>query len=302
MSEVGLGCNNFGTRCDERQTLAVVNAAIDVGVNFFDTADVYGKGLSEEYLGKALGRLRDEVIVASKFGHPMSGDPGRAGSSPEWIRKAIDGTLKRLGSDYVDLYQAHVPDAGVPIEETLGALTQLVSDGKVRAIGCSNYSGEQIDSAMRASEERGLARFISAQNHYNLLVRDAERDVLPACVRHGLGQLPYFPLASGLLSGKYRMGSEPPKNSRLGAMPDDRRRQLLSDERLDLVERLIGFAASIERSLLELAIGWLLSKSVIASVIAGATSADQARANAMAAALRLRLAPDQLSELESLLV
>src|SRR6266542_1953780 len=194
---VGLGCNNFGMRIDEERSAAVVHAALDAGINLFDTADVYGGTRSEQYLGRALAGRRDDVVIATKFVAPIDDDPSHAGAGARWVAEAVEGRLRRLGTDRIDLYQQHGPDPNVPIEETLTALDRLVRDGKVREIGNSNFSGEQIDEAESVSERQGLARFVSAQNHFNLLHRAPLQDVVPECVRLGLGVLPYFPLASG---------------------------------------------------------------------------------------------------------
>ncbi|HEX8804105.1 MAG TPA: aldo/keto reductase, partial [Acidimicrobiales bacterium] len=221
VSAVGLGCNNFGRRLDETGTRAVVDAALEAGITFFDTADAYGGTRSEEYLGRALGDRRDDVVVATKFGMPLGGE-GEGGASAGWIRRAVEGSLRRLGTDRIDLYQQHLPDATVPIEETQEALDALVREGKVRAVGNSNFSGEQIDAAAALSAERGWAPFVTAQNQLSLLERRALDDVVPACERHGLAVLPYFPLASGLLTGKYRRGEPPPAGTRLGLWPAER--------------------------------------------------------------------------------
>lgn len=280
MSVVGIGCNNFGMRIDEARTREVVHAAIEEQINFFDTADMYGNGLSEEYLGRALGGRRRDVIIASKFGQPIEGKGG--GARPEYVRSALEGSLRRLGTDYIDLYQQHVPDPAVPIAETLGALDDLVKAGKVREIGCSNFSVTQLRDASAASAARpGSARFVSVQNEYSLLHREPEEGVLGECDRQGIAFLPFFPLKSGLLTGKYRKGQAIPQNTRVAKY--ERYRKLLTEENLDRVEALIGFAESRGHRLLELAISWLLAHPLVASVIAGATSAEQVRSNAAAA-------------------
>jgi len=281
---VGIGCNNFGSRIDENRTEEVVNAALEAGVNFFDTADMYGNGKSEELLGRYLGRRRSDVIIATKFGNEMEGQGG--GARPVYIRKAFDASLRRLKTDYIDLYQQHVPDPQVPIAETLGALTELVKSGLVREIGCSNFSAEQIREAQAASVSRpGSARFVSVQNEYSLLHREPEDEVLAECERHGLAFLPFFPLKSGLLTGKYRKGQPIPQDTRVARF--ERYRKLLTEENLDKVEALIDFAESRGHTLLELAFSWLLAHGVVASVIAGATSARQVRDNAAAAGWKL---------------
>jgi aryl-alcohol dehydrogenase-like predicted oxidoreductase len=294
VSVVGLGCNNFGMRIDARQTERVVGAALDTGINFFDTAELYSNGESEEYLGRALGLRRSEAIVASKFGHPSSGP--ESGGRPESVRKALEGSLRRLGTDYIDLYQLHKPDPNVPIAETLGVLDELVKAGKVREIGSSNFSADQI----RQSEEvlpEGAARFVSVQNEYSLIEREPESGVLAECERRGVAFIPYFPLASGLLTGKYRKNQPVPKGTRIG--DTGRYNRLLTDENLDLVERLVAFSESRGHTLLELAFSWLLSRPTVVSVIAGATWPEQVHANAAAA--KWTLSDADLRELDSLL-
>ncbi|AKT38604.1 aldo/keto reductase [Chondromyces crocatus] len=293
VSVVGLGCNNFGMKIDAEATAKVVDAAIDAGINFFDTADIYGGTKSEEYLGKALGKRRDQVLIATKFG--MKVDEQRKGARPEYIRRAVEDSLRRLGTDRIDLYQLHTPDESVPIEDTLGALDELVKAGKVREIGCSNFSAEQLHAAEAASKKAGGARFVSLQNEYSLLHRDPEHNgVLDACKQLHLAFLPYFPLASGLLTGKYRKGHPVPEGSRLGS--SDYFKKLLSDENLDRVEALVLFVALHNHSLLDLAFSWLLTRPKVASVIAGATSPEQVKANVAAASWKLTEA--QLAEVD----
>ncbi|HZN14555.1 MAG TPA: aldo/keto reductase [Acidimicrobiales bacterium] len=287
VSVVGLGCNNFGMRCDAAQTAAVVNAAIDAGITLFDTADVYGgQGRSEELLGQALGARRDEVLVATKFGMPM-GAEGEAGASARWIGQAVENSLRRLGTDRIDLYQLHAPDAETPIEETLAALDALVRAGKVREIGNSNFDAAQLRAADDASTTAGLARFVTAQNYYNVLNRHVDNDVAPAAVERGLGVLPYFPLANGLLTGKYHRGEAPPDGTRLAGVPADRADRVLSDKNFDKVEALEKLAADQGHTILELAIAWLATQPHVASVIAGATKPEQVVANAAAGAWQL---------------
>ncbi|HMC51714.1 MAG TPA: aldo/keto reductase [Acidimicrobiales bacterium] len=283
VSLVGLGCNNFGTRCDQDRTKAVVHAALDTGITFFDTADVYGETRSEEYLGKVLAGLRDQVVIATKFSAPIDHDPEHRGASARWIAQAVEGSLRRLGTDHIDLYQQHGPDPSVPVQETLEALDRLVREGKIREIGNSNFSGEQIEEADGVAREQEVTPFVSAQNHFNVLHQDPLEEVVPACVRCGLGLLPYFPLASGLLTGKYERGQDPPPGTRLGAMPTERVVRVLSDRNFDRVEALSRFASGTGHTLLELAFGWLAAQPAIASVIAGATRPDQVAANAAAA-------------------
>jgi len=291
VSIVGLGCNNFGMRIDEAQTKVVVDAALEQGINFFDTADVYGgRGRSEEFLGKALGPRRDEVLLATKFGSPMSDDGKSQGASGHWITQAVEGSLRRLGTDRIDLYQLHAPDADTHQEETLGALDDLVRAGKVREIGCSNFGSTLIDEARTISAEKDLAPYASVQNNYSLLARGVEKKVLPACERHGMGFLPYFPLVSGLLTGKYRSPDDLPEGTRIAMMAEaapDRAKQLLTDENFAVVGKLRAYAEEHGHTLLELAISWLASQPVISSVIAGATKPEQVKANVDAADWRL---------------
>jgi aryl-alcohol dehydrogenase-like predicted oxidoreductase len=292
VSAVGIGCNNFGWRIDADQTAAVVDAAIGAGINFFDTADVYGAGKSEEFLGRALGSRRAEVIIATKFGHP--GNEHLRGARPETVRQAAEDSLRRLGTDYIDLYQLHRPDPDVPIAETLGALDELVRAGKVREIGSSNFSAEQVREAHEAA--RG-ARFASVQNDYSLLQREPEAAVLPECERLGLAFLPFFPLASGLLTGKYRKGQPAPEGARLADPKWEER--MRADQRLDQVEGLIAFAESRGHTVLELAFAWLLARPAVASVIAGATKPAQVHANASATGWSLTA--DDMAEIDRVL-
>ena len=267
VSVVGLGCNNFGRRVDLPGTRAVVDAALEAGVTLLDTADVYGEGRSEEFLGQVLEGRRDRVVVATKFGHD-------AGGSAEVVRRSIDDSLRRLRTDWVDVYQYHRPDGATPLEETLGALDELVRAGKVRYAGSSNLEAVQVEEAERVARDRGVARFVSAQNRYSLLEREAEQELLPTCERLGIGVLPYFPLASGRLTGKYRRGEPPPEGTRLHG-----RGEQLTDEKFDRVEALERFAAGRGVSLLHVALGGLAAQPAVASVIAGATTAAQVRAN-----------------------
>jgi aryl-alcohol dehydrogenase-like predicted oxidoreductase len=291
-SVVGLGCNNFGRRLDAQATSAVVDAALEAGITFFDTADTYGDTKSEEYLGRALGRRREDVVVATKFGSRI--DEQRRGARPEYVHRAVDDSLRRLGTDRIDLYQLHWPDPEVPIGGTLGALDELVKAGKVRETGCSNFSAVQLREAEETTPE-GAARFASVQNEYSLLHREPEGDVLPECERLGVAFVPYFPLANGLLTGKYRRGQAAPAGSRLDSSRGER---LLTDRNLAVVERLIEFSESRGRTILELAFSWLLRRPAVASVIAGATSAEQARDNAGAAGWQLT--DDELDEVDSI--
>lgn len=295
VSIVGLGCNNFGMRLDQGQTQHVVDAAIDAGITLFDTADVYGGTQSEVFLGKALGKRRHEIILATKFGMPVGQDPKKRGGSRKWIMTAVEDSLRRLGTDYIDLYQHHQPDAETPIDETLRALDDLVTQGKVRYLGNSNYSGWQIADADWSAA--GQTRFVSAQNLYSLLERDVEGEVLPACEHFGLGFLPFFPLASGLLTGKYKRGVAPPEGTRLAAW-GARGQAAMSDANFDRVEALEVWAGERGHTILELAFAWLLGHEVVSSVIAGATSAEQVRTNAATAGWRLT--SDEVAEVSKL--
>ena len=292
VSVVGLGCNNFGGRLDEDASARVVHAAVDAGINFFDTADIYGATKSEEFVGRALKSRRDQVVIATKFGVKLNEQrPG--GAHPDYIRQAVEDSLRRLETDRIDLYQLHTPDPKVPIADTLEALDALVKAGKVREIGCSNFSADQLREAEQTA--RG-ARFVSVQNHYSLLHREPEAAVLPECERQGVAFLPYFPLANGLLTGKYRKGQAPPEGVRIsgsGHFAD-----WLSDANLEKVEALIQFAETRGHTILELAVSWLLAKPVIASVIAGATKVEQITANVGAA--NWRLTADEIAEIDRL--
>jgi aryl-alcohol dehydrogenase-like predicted oxidoreductase len=276
VSRVGLGCNNFGGRTDLEATRVVVDAAIDAGVRFFDTAELYGGGDSERFLGEILDGRREQVVVATKFGWGAAVGDGRA----ETVRSAIAGSLERLHTDYVDLYYLHKADPATPVAETLGALHELVQEGTVRAIGCSNFSAEQLVEADRVATELGTARFEVVQNRYSLLEREDDGDVLPLCRELGISYIPYFPLASGLLTGKYRRGEPAPPGTRLEGRE-------IEDERLAGVDALSDFAEKRGHTLLELAVGALASTPGIGSVIAGATRPEQVRANAAAASWRL---------------
>lgn len=279
---VGLGCNNFGRRLDYEETRSVVHAALDAGINFFDTADIYGGTRSEEFLGRALAGRRDAVVLATKFG--MAVDATRKGARPDYIRRAVHDSLRRLRTDRIDLYQLHEPDPATPIAETLAALDGLVRSGMVRQIGCSNFSAEQLREAQSAARP-GAARFVSVQNEYSLVHREPELAVLPECARLDLAFIPYFPLASGLLTGKYTSGASAPKHSRLSEAGS---RDRFANARNRRVAGALGdFAKARGHTLLELAFGWLLAHAAIPSVIAGATSPEQVRANAAAAGWRL---------------
>ena len=277
---VGLGCNNFGGRIDESRTQEVVHAALDAGITFFDTADIYGGTRSEEFLGRALGPRRGAVVVATKFGMPV--DAEHQGAKPTYVRQALEDSLRRLGTDHVDLYQLHQPDPDTPIADTLAALDEQVQAGKVREIGCSNFSAAQLREAHDAVAE-GAGRFVSLQNEYSILNRRPEREVLGECERTGTVFIPYFPLARGLLTGKYRRGEAPPAGTRLAGIDAEQYGRLASDTNLGVVGRLEALARSHGRSVVELAIAWLRARTVVVSVIAGATAPSQVESNAAAA-------------------
>ncbi len=282
VSVIGLGCNNFGMRIDQAQTRMVVDAALDAGINFFDTADIYGGSKSEVFLGEALKGRREKAVLATKFANPMGEGTYLRGGARRYIVKAVEDSLRRLQTDHIDLYQMHVPDPDAPIEETLRALDDLVRAGKVLYIGNSNFAGWQIADADWTSRTGGLERFVSAQNNFSLLERGVEREVLPACERFGLGLLPYFPLASGLLTGKYQRGEPPHQGTRLAAW-GRRGAAALNDRNFDRLEALEKWAGQRGRRILDLAFAWLLGHGVVSSVIAGATSPEQVQANARCA-------------------
>ena len=295
VSVVGVGCNNFGRRIhDIAVARAVVHRAIDLGITLFDTADAYGNGKSESFLGDSLGARRPEVVIATKFG---MGSPG--GASRRTIMRTVEVSLKRLRTDWIDLYQVHFPDPNTSIEETLRALDDLVRQGKVRQIGCSNHSAQQVDDAQAVSRKHGLARFVTSQDEYSLLVRGIERDRVPAMHRHGMTLLPYAPLAGGFLTGKYQRGKPLPSNARL-AYSSHHASDVINDRNWNMVERLRGFATKTRRSMLELAFAWLLSHSVTASVIAGASTPEQVEANAKAAGWTLSAA--DLAEIDRITI
>lgn len=299
VSVVGLGTNNLGMKLDDEQSREVVYAALDEGITLFDTADAYGA--SEQRLGALLEGRRDDVVLATKFGSDVrnrGGDNGEdwgARGSRRYIRRAVESSLRRLRTDWIDLYQLHRPDPATPIEETLSALTDLVREGKVRYLGSSNFTGWQVADAEWTSRTRGYERFVGAQNEYNLLKRGVEDDLVPALERYGIGLLPFFPLASGVLTGKYRRGEAPPEGSRIQAWG---RESVLTEATFDLVEVLEAFAKARSISLLDVAIGGLAAQPAVASVIAGATSRGQVAANVAAGAWQPNL--DDLAELDEL--
>jgi aryl-alcohol dehydrogenase-like predicted oxidoreductase len=293
VSVVGLGCNQLGRRVDLDGTRALVDAALDSGITFFDTADIYGgAGRSEELLGEALEGRRDGVVIGTKFGMDMGDGKGPRGSA-DYIRDAIDASLRRLRIDVVDLYQYHEPDGVTPIEETLGALDELVRAGKVRAIGCSQFDAGQLEEAARAARDQRHAHFVSVQEEYSLLRRGADEELVPACERLGVSLIPFFPLARGLLTGKYRRGEPAPEGTRLAGSGE-----VADDADFDVIERLQRFAGERGLTLLEVAIGCLAAQRTVASVIAGATKPEQVRANALAG--RWKPAADELARLNAL--
>ena len=301
VSAVGIGCNNFGGRNDAEQTKAIIHAALDLGITLFDTADIYTRmknGSSETMLGQFLGDRRKDIVLATKFGIAFGGDPTKSGGSRRYIKQAVEASLTRLKTDWIDLYQMHRPDRSTPIEETLRALDDLIREGKVRYIGCSNYAGWQIAEAEFVAREIGANRFVSNQSEYSLLNRDVEKEVLPPIEKYGMGFLPYFPLASGVLTGKYRPGQANPAGTRLsggGELAD----HFLKDDFIALADQLRIFAEARGHSLLELAFSWLASKPVIWSVIAGASSPEQLRQNVKATGWKLTA--DDFAEVDRIL-
>ncbi len=283
VSVVGLGCNNFGMRLDASATAAVVDAALDAGITYFDTAESYGQGISEEYLGAALGARRSEAVIATKWGHTRTLAEGEHGGAPDQIRRRLDDSLRRLGTDWIDHYQLHRPDPVTPIEDTLGCLTDLRAEGKIREIGCTHVTADELRRAHTIATARGLGPFASVQNHYSLFTRDAETNgVLTACGDLDVAFVPYFPLESGLLTGKYRLGQPAPKGARLESW-GPRAAAFIDDDKLTVVERLIEWTAARGHTLLELALSWHTSNPLVASVIAGATTPAQVGANVTSA-------------------
>ncbi len=279
VSAIGLGCNNFGRALDAAGSARVVQAALDEGVTFFDTASNYGEGQSERFLGAALGSQRPEVIIATKVGVEIPGWEGSGGASPDYVRQVLERSLGELGSDYVDIYMVHFPDSKVPIEDTLGTLSQLVAEGKARAIGCSNFDPAQLTEALDVSVANGWPSFLCDQVEYSLLHRDPEANGLAGlCRERGVGLLPYYPLANGLLTGKTRRGAEPQ-----GRLKMDRYQSYLTDENFDIVETVQAFAEERGLSLVEVALGWLLAQEAVPAVTPGATTPDQVKANVRAA-------------------
>ncbi len=285
---VGVGCINFGGKSDQAESQAVVNKALDLGVTFFDTANVYGsQGMSEEYLGKALGSQRKDVMIATKFSGPMSDNPYDRGGSRHNIMRAVEASLKRLNTDYIDLYQMHGPDQATPIDETLRALDDLVRQGKVRYIGSSNYAGWLLVNAQWTAHTNNLTPFASAQNRYSVLNRTLEKELVPAAEQHGVGILPFFPLESGMLTGKYERGQTPPTGSRMAfGIWETRASAFLNDRHFDMVDQLTPLCEKHGHSLLDLAMGWLAAKPYISCIIAGVTTPEQLEQNVAAAAWR----------------
>ncbi|MGH8915045.1 MAG: aldo/keto reductase [Acidimicrobiia bacterium] len=280
VSVIGLGCNNFGRALDKEGSVRVVEAALDHGVTFFDTASNYGEGRSESFLGNALGSRRDQVVIATKVGVPIPGWEGSGGAAPDYVRKVLERSLTGIGTDYVDIYMIHFPDPKTPVEDTLGVLDEMVAEGKVRAVGCSNFDPIQLSAALAVSESRGWPSFVCDQVQYSMVHREPEHNGLAGlCLEQGVALLPYYPLASGLLTGKTRRGAEP-----RGRLKMDRYQEFLTDENFDLVERVEAYADQRRLSPAQVALGWLLSRDAVPAVTPGATSPEQVAANVVAAA------------------
>ena len=298
VSAVGLGTNNFGGHTDEQQSVAVVRQAVEEGITCIDTANIYGRGLSEERIGKAIQGIRSQVIIATKAGGRMGEEPNRSGASRQHFLAEAEDSLRLLGTDYIDLYQVHFPDPKTPIEETLRALDDLVHQGKVRYIGCSNFAAWQVCEAQWTSRTLHLNAFVSVQPQYNLLTRDIERELVPLCQAYGLGIIPYSPLASGFLTGKYRPNESVPEGTRLAGNQRAQQR-VLTDQNFAVLERLEGFAQARGHTMGELAIAWLLARPAVSTVIAGATRPEQVTANAKAG--EWHLTPEEMQEVDNLL-
>lgn len=296
MSAIGLGTNNFGGRLDADATALVLNHALDVGINMIDTANSYGGGLSEEYIGRALKGKRQQALLATKVASRVGEGPNQSGASRQHVLTEVENSLQALGTDYIDLYQVHFPDPNSPIEETLRALDSLVQAGKVRYIGCSNFMAWQVCEAYWTSSSRGLAPFMSAQPRYSMLYRNAEAELVPFCQAYGIGILPYFPLENGFLTGKYRRGQTAPDGTRLA---QNDRFGMLTEANFDLLEGLESFAAEREHTVLDLAFAWLLANNAVSSVIAGATKPEQVVTNAKSVGWNLN--DEDMSELDTLL-
>lgn len=291
---VGLGCNAFGRRLDEEASRPVIHAALDAGITFFDTAEIYGDGLSEEFIGRALEGRRDEVVLATKFGlrtlHVPGKGPGKGRGSRANAMAAVDKSLKRLRTDHIDLYQLHMPDPSTPIAETLEALSDMVTAGKIRLFGCSNFSAAQMREAIEIAGDARLRSFVAAQNQWSVLDRDIERDLVPVCAENGIGILPFYPLAKGLLTGKYRRDAPPPKGSRLASGGG------LARADFDVLEALENFATGRGFDLLTLAVSWLVAQPTTASVISGASRPEQPARNVAAAGWKMM--PEELAEID----
>jgi aryl-alcohol dehydrogenase-like predicted oxidoreductase len=290
VSEIGLGGNNFGWWIDEPASLAVINQAMESGINFIDTADVYDRGHSEEIIGRALKGKRSQVILATKFGMPMGNNPNQKGGSRYYILQAVENSLKRLQTDYIDVYYIHTVDTSTPIEETLSTLDSVIKSGKVRYIGCSNFAAWQLSEALWTSRTNHLAPFVVVQQGYNMLARNIERELVPCCQAHNIGVIPYSPLANGLLTGKYQKGQAPPQDSRLSTSVFPGLKRLLDEANWDLLTKLESFAKEHGHTIGELTVAWLLSKPWLVSVIAGARKPEQVTANIAAAGWKLTAA------------
>jgi aryl-alcohol dehydrogenase-like predicted oxidoreductase len=298
VSAVGLGGNNFGWWADEQTSIPVIHHAIDLGINFLDTADVYARGQSEDFIGKAIKGRRTNLIIATKFANQMGDDPNEKGGSRRYIMQAIDASLKRLQTDYIDLYQMHIPDPTTPMGETLRALDDLIRAGKVRYIGCSNFAAWQMCEAIWISRRNTFSTFISTQPMYNLLSRQIERELVPCCQQYGIGIIPYSPLASGFLTGKYRQGETPPEGARLSGS-DPRFQRMFNDANWSKLGKLESWAKEHNHTVGELAIAWLLAKPMVSTVIAGARKHEQVDANV--AAGDWQLTPEEVTEVEALI-
>lgn len=297
-SLVGLGCNNFGMRLDKEESARVVRAALDSGYTMFDTSDSYGRGVSEEFLGAALGAHREAVLVATKFSSPMGEGPYLRGASRRYVIQACEASLRRLGTDYIDLYYLHRPDPLTPIEETLSALDDLVHQGKVRYVAASNFAGWQVADAAHLANASHYSAFVANQIEWSLLARHAEDECVPACRHFGVGVIPYFPLASGLLTGKYVKGQEFPKDTRLGELAFFA--GMATDQRFDQIERLRRVADNSGHTLAEMALSWLAAQDDVSSILVGATKVEQVEANAQA--VNWEFSADELAEVESALI
>lgn len=296
ISEIGLGGNNFGWWADEQTSVSVINHAIDMGVNFIDTADVYDRGHSEEFIGQAIKDKRAQVLIATKFGSPMGEGPNERGGSRYYVVKAVDASLRRLQTDYIDLYQIHFPDATTPIEETLCALDDIIRAGKVRYIGCSNFAAWQLCEALWISKVNSLPSFVTVQPRYNLFDRQIERELVPCCQSYGIGVIPYSPLAGGFLTGKYRRGEEPP-DGRLSRQMSTAS-GLFKEDNWDKLSKLEDFASERGHTMGELAIAWLLSRPWLSTVIAGARKIEQVSANVAAA--EWKLTAEEFAEVDAM--